>query len=233
MTGKTGSRVRRGIVGAAVAAAALAAPAAAGWYGYVWLAEPMDVLSRTGEVDAASREAGPEGERRLEEIVDGLPGVSRQLGTAAKDHCLRHPAFEGEPPGPLSCQWRLERYVVLDGDPKEVGEKWTEALGEDRWTGSPEPLPMNFAPSSERYGYRDARTGDHLVVTLVRDGGDLPLLYAQPVIEPFVEHERERRDFTGRDAAREAVAQGLRVARISLLHAYYGQEGEAPFEPPR
>ncbi|WP_143071807.1 hypothetical protein [Streptomyces radiopugnans] len=233
MTGKAGARARRGIVGGGVAVAALAVLVTAGWYGYVWLAAPMDVLSRTGEVDAASREAGPEGERRLEEIVDGLPGVARQLGTAAKDHCLRHPAFEGEPPGPLSCQWRLERYVVLDGDLKEVGEKWTEALGEDRWTGSPEPLPVNFSSSSERYGYRDARTRDRLVVTLVRDGADLPLLYAPPVIEPFVEHEREWRDFTGRDAAREAVAEGRRVARVSLLHAYYGQEGEAPFEPLR
>ncbi|MFP8902725.1 hypothetical protein [Streptomyces atacamensis] len=233
MTGKTGARARRGIVGAAVTAIVLAALATAGWYGYVWLAEPMDVLSRTGEVDAAGREAGPEAERRLEEIVDGLPGVSRQLGTAAKDHCLRHPAFEGEPPGPLSCQWRLERYVVLDGDPDEVGEKWTEALGEERWTGSPELLPVNFSRSSERYEYRDARTRDHLVVTLVRDGADLPLLYAPPSIEPFVEHERERRDFTGRDAAREAVAEGRRVARVSLLHAYYSQEGEAPFEPLR
>ncbi|MBN3932613.1 hypothetical protein IQ279_23855 [Streptomyces verrucosisporus] len=233
MTGKAGSRVRRGIVGAAATAAALAALATAGWYGYVWLAEPMSVLSSTGEVDAASREAAPEGERRLEEIVDGLPGVSRQLGTAAKDHCLRHPAFEGEPPGPVSCQWRLERYVVLDGDPYEVGEKWAEALGEDRWTGSPEPLPVNFSPSSERYGYRDTRTRDHLVVTLVRDGSDLPLLYAPPVLEPFTEHERKRRDFTGREAAREAVAEGRRVARISLLHAYHAQEGDAPFEPLR
>ncbi|WP_158238978.1 hypothetical protein [Streptomyces barkulensis] len=233
MTGKTGSRARRRVVGAGVAAAVLAALATAGWYGYVWLAEPMDVLSSTGEVDAASRDAGPEGERRLEEIVDRLPGVSRQLGAAAKDHCLRHPAFEGEPPGPLGCQWRLERYVVLDGDPGEVGEKWAEALGEDRWTGSPEPLPVNFSPSSERYEYRDVRTRDRLVVTLVRDGADLPLLYAPPTIEPFVEHERGRRDFTGRGAAREAVAEGRRVARVSLLHAYHAQEGDAPFEPLR
>ncbi|WP_410535950.1 hypothetical protein [Streptomyces sp. KL2] len=233
MTGKAGARARRRIAGAGAAAAVLAVLATAGWYGYVWLAAPMDVLSRAGEVDAASREAGPEGERRLEEIVDGLPGVSRQLGTAAKDHCLRHPAFEGEPPGPLSCQWRLERYVVLDGDPDEVGEKWTEALGEDRWTGSREPFHPDHASSAERYGYRDARTRDRLVVTLVRDGADLPLLYAPPAIEPFVEHERERRDFTGREAARDAVAEGRRVARISLLHAYYGQEGEAPFEPLR
>ncbi|MGY1455965.1 hypothetical protein [Streptomyces sp. SS8] len=233
MTGKAGSRVRRGIVGAAATAVALAALATAGWYGYVWLAKPMDVLSRTGEVDAASREAGPEGERRLEEIIDGLPGVSRQLGTAAKDHCLRHPAFEGEPPGPLSCQWRLERYVVLDGDPEEIGEKWTEALGEDRWAGSRKPFHPDYASSAERYEYRDARTRDRLVVTLVREDADLPLLYAPPTIEPSVEHERERRDFTGRDAAREAVTEGRRVARVSLLHAYYGQQGEAPFEPLR
>ncbi|URN13439.1 hypothetical protein LUW77_24165 [Streptomyces radiopugnans] len=53
MTGKTGARARRRIVGAGATAAVLAALATAGWYGYVWLAEPMDVLSRTGEVDAA------------------------------------------------------------------------------------------------------------------------------------------------------------------------------------
>jgi hypothetical protein len=191
----------------------------------------MAVLSRTGEVDTASRAAEAEGERRLDEVVNVLPGASRQLGAAATDHCLRHPPFEGEPPGPLSCQWRLERYVVFDGDLRTVGEAWVKALGNNQWVGSRAPFPSDYSSTSERYEYHDPQTHDRLVLTLVQDSGELHLLDAPPSIEPSVDYEREQRNFTSRRAAEHAVAEGRRVARISLIHAYYSQKGHAPFDP--
>lgn len=233
MAGRTGSPTRRRIAVTGAVVAVLAVLAAAGWYGYVWLAAPMDVLSRTGEVDTASRSAKAESERRLEEIVDALPGAPRLLGEAAADHCLRHPPFEGEPAGPLTCQWRLDRYVVFEGNLRTVGGEWRKALTDDRWKGSRVPFPPGFRSSSERYEYHDPRTRDRLDVTLTRDSDGLRSLYAPPAVEPFVEYEREQRGFTGRDAAERAVAEGRRVARISLVHAYYGQDGRAPFAPLR
>ncbi|MCX2928609.1 hypothetical protein, partial [Streptomyces sp. NEAU-W12] len=178
-----------------------------------------------------SRSAKAEAERRLEEVVDVLPGAPRQLGAAAVDHCLRHVPFEGEPAGPLSCQWRLERYVVFDGDLRTAGEAWGKALGDDRWIGSRAPFPPDFASTSERYKYRSPQTHDRLVVTLVQDSGELHLLDTPPSIEPHEEYEREQRAFTGRKAAEHAVAEGQRVARISLVRAYYRQDGHTPLEP--
>lgn len=207
----------------------LAGLAAAGWYGYTQLT--LTGMSRTWAVDAASRTAEGTSERRLEEIVDGLPGVSRRLGASATDHCRRHVPFEGESAGPLSCQWRMDRYVVLDGDPRTVGEQWAEALGGDRWTGSRAPFSADYAATSERYEYRDPETRDSLVVTIVQDGGELHVLDDSRVIEPWEEYRREQRSFSGRKAAERAVSEGGLVARISLVHAYYSQEGSAPFEP--
>lgn len=233
MAVRIGPPTRRRIAATGKAVAVLAVLAAAGWYGYVWLAAPMDVLSRTGEVDTASRSAKAEGERRLEEIVDALPGAPRQLGAAAEDQCLRHPAFEGEPAGPLTCQWRLDRYVVFDGGLRTAGGDWRKALTDDRWKGSRVPFPPGFRSSSERYEYQHPRRHDRLDVTLTRDSDGLHSMYAPPAVEPFVQYEREQRGFTGREAAERAVAEGRRVARISLVHAYYSQDGRAPFAPLR
>ncbi|MEJ8662229.1 hypothetical protein [Streptomyces sp. MS1.AVA.4] len=233
MARRTRPQVRRRMVGAGMVVAVLTGLAAAGWYGYAWLAVPMAGPSRTGEVDAASRKAKAEAERRLEKVVDVLPSAPRQLGAAAADHCLRNSPFEGEPPGPLSCQWRLERYVVFDGDLRTVGEEWGKALGNDRWIGSRAPFPSGYSSTSERYEYRDPQTHDRLIVTLVQDDGELRLLddATRFEFEGVEEYERERRNFTGRKAAEHAVAEGRRVARVSLVRAYYSQNGRAPFEP--
>ncbi|WP_436987924.1 hypothetical protein [Streptomyces sp. enrichment culture] len=210
----------------------LAGLATAWWYGYVQVPGlPMAALSQTREIETASRSARAEAERRMEEVVDVLPGAPRQLGAAAVDHCLRHVPFEGEPAGPLTCQWRLERYVVFDGDLRTVGEAWGKALDGDRWIGARAPLPPAFARTSERYEYRSPQTHDRLVVTLVQDSGELRLLNTPPGIEPNEEYEREQRPFAGRKAAEQAVARGQRVARISLVRAYYRQGGHTPFEP--
>ncbi|WP_158711035.1 hypothetical protein [Streptomyces albus] len=225
-------QVRRRRVRAAVAAAVVAGLAATGWYGYARVTEAMAFLSRADAVDAASRTAEAEGERRLERAVSALPGAPRQLGTAAADRCLRHIPFEGEPAGPLSCQWRLERYAVFDGDPRTVGEEWAKALAGDQWTGSRVPFAPDYSSTSERYEYRDPRTRDRLVVTLVRDRGELHLLDAAPLFEGAEQYERERRTFAGRKAAERAVAEGRGVARISLVRAYYRQNGSVPFDPP-
>ncbi|MEU4684315.1 hypothetical protein [Streptomyces xinghaiensis] len=217
-------------MGAAVAV--VAGLATAGWYGYERVANPMASLSRADAVDAASRTAEVEGERRLERAIGVLPGAPEQFGTAATDRCLRHVPFEGEPAGPLSCQWRLERYVVFDGDLRTVGEEWGKALGGDRWTGSRVPFASDYSSTSERYEYRDPRTRDRLVVTLVQDRGELRLLEAPPRFEGAEQYERERRKFAGGKAAERAVAEGRRVARVSLVRAYYRQNGSAPFDPP-
>ncbi|WP_267243589.1 hypothetical protein [Streptomyces sp. PR69] len=209
----------------------LAVLAVAGWYGYAWVAAPMAGPSRTAEVNAASGKAKEAAERRLEEAVGTLPGAPRQLGAAAADHCLRHVAFEGEAPGPLSCQWRLERYVVFDGDLRTVGETWRKALGNGRWTGSQAPFLPGYASTSERYEYRDPRTHDRLIITLVQDRDEFRLFGPPPSTEPYEVYEREQRAFTGRKAAERAVTEGRRVARISLVHAYYGQDGRTPLEP--
>lgn len=224
--------MRRRRIRAGVGLAVVAVLATAGWYGYQRVANPMAFLSRTDAVDAASRTAEAEGERRLERAVGVLPGAPRQFGTAATDRCLRHVPFEGEPAGPLSCQWRLERYVVSDGDLRAVGEEWAKALSGDRWTGSRVPFASDYSATSERYEYRDPRTRDRLVVTLVQDRDELRLLDAAPRFEGAEQYERQQRKFAGGKAAERAVAEGRQVARISLVRAYYRQNGSAPFDPP-
>ncbi|MCH0540406.1 hypothetical protein I3F58_12660 [Streptomyces sp. MUM 203J] len=227
MARTTRPRVRRRRIVRTVAV--LAGLAAAGWYGYTQLT--LTGMSRSWAVDAASRTAEAESEHRLEEIVDGLPGVSRQLGASATDHCRRHVPFEGESAGPLGCQWRMDRYVVLDGDTRTAGEAWAKALGEDRWTGARAPFPADYAATSERYEYRDPKTRDSLVVTIVEDSRELHVIDDPRFIEPWEEYRREQRSFTGRKAAEHVVSEGGRVARISFVRAYYGQEGSAPFGP--
>ncbi|MBB1260786.1 hypothetical protein [Streptomyces alkaliterrae] len=214
------------------ASAMLAALAAAGWYAVARGTESMADLSRTAEVDAASGRAKAVAERRVEEVVGTLPGDSRRFGAAAADHCVRHVPFEGEPAGPLSCQWRLERYLVFDGDLRTVGEQWLTALGDnDRWIGERMPFAPDFAATSERYEYRDPRTHDRLVVTLVREPDELRLLDDKTRFEAFETYERERQAFTGRKAAERALAEGRRVARVSLVSAYHAQDGRNPLEP--
>ncbi|WP_107470315.1 hypothetical protein [Streptomyces sp. 3211] len=224
---------RRRIVRAGMVLAVLAGLASAGWCVYAWQSAPIAGASRTGGVDAASRMAKAETERRLEGIVDVLPGAPRPLGVAAADHCLRSSSFEGESPGPLSCQWRLERFVVFDGDLRTVGDAWGKALSGDRWIGSHAPFPVGYSSTSERYAYSDPRTHDRLSITIIQDGRDLRLLHDANRFdfEGVEEYERERRDFTGRTAAERAVAQGQQVASVSLVRAYYSQSGNAPFEP--
>lgn len=93
-----GSQVQRRMIGTAPAATALAGLAAAWSLVYVRMpGPPMAVLSRTGEVDTASRGAKAETERRLEKIIDVLPGAPRQLGAAIEDHCLRCAPSRGDP----------------------------------------------------------------------------------------------------------------------------------------
>ncbi|MFI1938622.1 hypothetical protein ACH44C_15795 [Streptomyces purpureus] len=227
-------QARRRMVRAAMVSAVLAGLAVVGgWYIYAWPAVPLAGASRTGEVDAASSKAKTEAEDRLEEVVGLLPGAPRPLGDAAADHCLRNSSFEGEPPGPLGCQWRLERFVVFDGDLRAVGEAWGKALGDDRWIGSRAPFPSGYSSTSERYEYRDPRTRDRLIITLVQDGPELRLLddATRFEFEGVEEYERERRSFTGRKAAEQAVKQGRQVAGVSLVRAYYSQIGHAPLEP--
>lgn len=93
-----GSQVQRRMIGTAPDATALAGLAAAWSLVYVRMpGPPMAVLSRTGEVDTASRGAKAETERRLEKIIDVLPGAPRQLGAAIEDHCLRCAPSRGDP----------------------------------------------------------------------------------------------------------------------------------------
>lgn len=229
----TPQRRRHRVVGTAIVVAVLTVFLTTAWsFGYVRVpGVPMAFLSRSGEVDTASRQAKAQAENRLQEVVGPLPGAPRPLGAAAADHCLRNLPFEGEPSGPLSCQWRLERYVVIDGDLRTVGDAWGEVLGNGRWIGMRSSFPSDEGSTSERYEYRDAGTHDRLVVTLVRDREALRLLDVAPRFEGVEVYERERRSFTSWKAAGRAVAEGRTVARISLVRAYYSENGSAPFEP--
>ncbi|MEU6808253.1 hypothetical protein ABZ920_04435 [Streptomyces sp. NPDC046831] len=161
----------------------------------------------------------------MEQVLDALPDTPQQLGAATTDHCLRNAAFEGEPPGPLNCQWRTDRYVVFDGDLRAAAEEWGKALNSNQWVSSEESFPPEWRE------YRNPRTHDRLVIRMVQDGSEVPRLVAAPRFEGAEEYKRERRDFTGQKEAAQAVAEGRRVARISLVHAYYRQDGQPPFEP--
>ncbi|WP_223189331.1 hypothetical protein [Streptomyces sp. TRM68416] len=229
----TPPRWRHRAAGTAVVVTVLTVFLATAWsFGYVRLpGAPMASLSRSGEVDTASSQAKARAEHRLQETVGGLPGTPRPLGAAAADRCLRNLPFEGEPSGPLSCQWRLERYLVLDEDPRTAGDTWAGALGDARWTGTETWFPVAGDSAAERHEYRDARTHDRLVVTLVRGSEALDLLDAAPRFEGVETYEREQRSFAGRKAAGQAVAEDRTVARISLVHAYYSENGSAPYEP--
>ncbi|MCZ7417313.1 MULTISPECIES: hypothetical protein [unclassified Streptomyces] len=228
----TGENVqaKRRIIRTGTAVAALAAVATAGWYGFLRGDASLAELSGTDRVDTASHNGKAEARDRLEKLVDALPGAPRRFDDAASDHCLRHVPFEGEPAGPMTCQWRLEQYVVLDDDLRTAGDAWDTMLGDQGWTGEYSGFPSS-AGTSERFGYHHPRTRDRLVVTLVQDGGELHFLNDFPSLEPFEKHEREGREFSGHLTAKRALAEGRRVARVSLFHAYYGETGGPPPEP--
>ncbi|MGW3724266.1 hypothetical protein [Streptomyces sp. NPDC000851] len=203
------------------------AVAAGGWYYHssTWPAQ-----ANSDEVAAASITAKAEVDRRLDDVLSALPGRPQLLGDAALDRCFRIGEFEGADPGPMHCQWQKARYVSFGGSLEDVAHSWRSALEARQWSGSPAPVPPGSGYTAERYAYIDAATQDYLVITMVRDSGSLPFLDNELTMEQFEKHRREHQEFGSRKAAEQALADGRRVAEISLIRAYYA-EGELPRPP--
>ncbi|WP_371502517.1 hypothetical protein OG871_35745 [Kitasatospora sp. NBC_00374] len=203
--------------------------AAGGWGCYAWVVPGLAGPSTTAEVDAASRRARTAAQQRLDETMAALPGGLRTLGDAATDRCLRDGPFEGAEPGLLQCQWELARYVVVDDkNIRAIGGNWSVALSRQRWSDSGRNAPPGWNVNDGRYDFDDPQTNEHLVVDLVRNQADLDSLQDARSYEGVQEYERERRGFTARAAAAQALAEGRTVAQVSLSHAYHREGGGTP-----
>lgn len=223
MTATRSSRWR----GLLVTAGVTGAVAAGAWYGYT---RAWPGRANSDEVSAASATARAEVDSRLNDVLSALPGRPQMLGDAALDRCVRMAEFEGADPGPMHCQWQKARYVSFDGNLREAAQSWHSALDSQQWAGSPAPLPPDSGYTAERYEYIDTETQDYLIITMVRDSGSLPLLDNEQRMEGFQEYHREHQEFGSRKVAEQVLADGRRIAEITLIRTYYS-EGDHPGPP--
>ncbi|GAA2779739.1 hypothetical protein GCM10010441_00520 [Kitasatospora paracochleata] len=199
------------------------------WWGYAWAVPGMAGPSTTAAADAASGKAHTAARQRLDETMAALPAGWRPLGGAEADRCLRDGPFEGAGPGLLQCQWELAQYVVVDGaDLGATGKAWSAAVTGHGWNDAWRGAPAGWTPPAGRYEFDDPQTRQHLVVRLIGSQADLGSLQDTRNFEGVQSYERDRRGFTGRAAAAQALAEGRTVAQVSLTDSYYREDGGDP-----
>lgn len=184
----------------------------------------MAHLSRADEVEASSRIAQPIVAERLESVLGDLPAVAQSVGGASLDRCLRDMPFEGEPAGPMRCQWRSEEYLVLDGDISDIESAWTHAFEAAGWRAS-------HSRPNEILTFSSADSPEMLTVTFASGAGDLDNLLHERLIEGTEKHVRSEKTLPDSSAIDTALTDGRNLARVSVLRAYYSEDNSIELVP--